>query len=157
MYVQKTAKAIFYPNISHLGKGILHIPVASPTRKHTPDKWEGLMSKEKAEKTKIEKSKRTKRLSETRVTEAELATIKAKAAQAGLTVSEYQRRALIDCVVVERKPIVEMQAVRELSYMNNNLNQLVRKTHIHDETDTEKMRHILMTIDMLIMGLISDS
>lgn len=115
------------------------------------------MSKEKAEKTTIEKPKRTKRLSETRVTEAELATIKAKAAQAGLTVSEYQRRALIDCVVVERKPIVEMQAVRELSYISNNLNQLVRKEHIHDKSDTQKMRNTITTIDMLIMGLISDS
>ncbi len=102
------------------------------------------------------KPKRTSFLPRTRCTETERLAVEKKAAQSGLSLSEYQRRAILDCVVIEQKSILESKVVRELSAIGNNLNQLVRKTHIHDETDSQKMRDLLATIDRIIMGLVCD-
>jgi len=104
-----------------------------------------------------EKASRNCRLPETRVTENELAAIKSKAAKAGISQSEYQRRALLHAEVVIRENILEAKAVSQLSSIGNNLNQLVRKTHIHDKTDTLKMRQILETLDTVIMRLVIGS
>lgn len=102
----------------------------------------------------IDRPKRDKRLPETRVSSDELAAIKAKAAQSGLTMSEYQRQTLMNGVVIVRDSLADESLIRHLSAIGNNLNQLVRKSHIHEETDTEKMRDILEIIERLIMGVI---
>lgn len=91
-----------------------------------------------------------------RATVGERATITAKAAQAGLGVSEYIRRQSMNGVVIIRESAVNVELVRQLSAIGNNLNQLTRKEHIHDEADTEKMRVILEAIDNLIMGVVHD-
>lgn len=98
--------------------------------------------------------KRSERLTPTRVTPEELAAIKEKAAEAGLTLSEYQRRALLDCYVIVRGNVVDAAAVRQLSAIGNNLNQLTRKAHIHDDFDRARLHDVLTAIDDLIMGLI---
>ncbi|BBL77556.1 plasmid mobilization protein [Methylomagnum ishizawai] len=99
---------------------------------------------------------KTARLPETRVTPEELGIIKAKAEKAGLSVSEYQRRALINGRVIVRESRADPDLIRNLAAIGNNLNQLVRKTHIHEETDTQKMRDILAVIEELIGGLLGD-
>ncbi len=107
--------------------------------------------------TKTNKPKRDKRLPETRVTSAELATIKKKAANSNLSVSEYQRQALIKAAVIVREPLADVQLVSQLSSIGNNLNQLVRNEHIHGKADTVYMRQILKALDTIIMGVVSDS
>lgn len=112
---------------------------------------------EKKEVIVKQKPKRTRFLPRTRCTEQERLALEEKATKAGLTLSEFQRRALLDGIVIERPSVIEPKVVRELSAIGNNLNQLVRKTHIHDETDSQKMRDILATIDRIVMGLVCDS
>lgn len=103
----------------------------------------------------IKKQLRSKVLPPVRVNEKERNTIKAKAAEAGLSVSEYQRRALLDCVIAVRGNIVDVHAVRQLSAIGNNLNQLTRKAHIHDEMNAAHLKHILDNLDTIIMGIIN--
>ncbi len=107
--------------------------------------------------TKTEKAKREKVLAPIRVTVKEEKDFKKKAKSAGLSLSEFQRQALNDAVIIVRDNALDLEAVRELSAIGHNLNQLVRKTHIHDETDTQKMRDILINLDIIIMGIVSDS
>lgn len=102
------------------------------------------------------KNKRNCFLPRTRCTEVERKKIEAKAGEAGLTLSEYQRRSSLGSVIIKRESHIEPQLVSQLSAIGNNLNQLVRKTHIHDELDQEKMRETLNTIDRIIMGLVCD-
>jgi acetolactate synthase small subunit len=101
------------------------------------------------------KQPRSKVLPPVRVNESEQESIKAKAAAAGLSVSEYQRRALLDCVIVIRGNVVDINAVRQLSAIGNNLNQLTRKTHVHDEIDPARLNDILDNIDTIIMDIIN--
>ncbi len=86
-------------------------------------------------------------LPKVRVTETELNAIKQRAADAGLSASEYRRRALLNTVVVVQENAVDIAAVRQLSAIGNNLNQLTRKTHIHEEYDRKRMRDILTRLE----------
>jgi hypothetical protein len=99
---------------------------------------------------------RTAFLPRARCTKKERLAIENKAAQAGVSLSEYQRRALLDCAIITRTPIVDVRAVVALGHIGNNLNQLIRKEHIHDEADTQKMRDILAVIDDIVMGIVDD-
>lgn len=101
------------------------------------------------------KTLRSQVLPPVRVSEQERHSIKSRAMESGLSVSEYQRRALLDCVIVVQDNLVDINAVRQLSAIGNNLNQLTRKAHIHDEIDREHLNDILKTIDTIIMGIIN--
>ncbi len=103
------------------------------------------------------KTLRTQVLPPVRVNEYERASIKEKALEAGLSLSEYQRRSLLDCVVILRGNLIDAQAVRELNAIGNNLNQLTRKANIHDEIDRKHLDDILNDIDSIIMGIVNDS
>jgi hypothetical protein len=103
------------------------------------------------------KIKRDKRLPETRVTSAELETVKQRAREAGKSFSDFQREALLNGVVVVRQNAVDRAAVAQLLAIGKNLNQLTRKTHIHDEYDRQRLHDILNTIEGLAMGLIDGS
>lgn len=100
--------------------------------------------------TNTTKTNRDQWLPKVRVTQAELHAIKQKARDAGLTVSEYKRRALLERVVVVRQNVHDVQAIRQLAAIGNNLNQLTRKTHIHDEYTRERLHDILNAIEAWI-------
>lgn len=100
------------------------------------------------------KPSRTQVLPPVRVSKQERASIKSRAIESGLSVSEYQRRALLDCVVVVRDNLVDIKAVRQLSAIGNNLNQLTHKVHIHDDVDRARLNKVLDRIDTIIMGII---
>ncbi|NOR70834.1 MAG: plasmid mobilization relaxosome protein MobC [Methylomarinum sp.] len=102
------------------------------------------------------KQNRTCFLPRTRCTEQERLEVENNAALAGLSLSEYQRRALLDCLIIRRDNVLETKAIKELSAIGNNLNQLVRKTHINNTADSQKIRETIETIDNLIMGLVCD-
>ena len=55
--------------------------------------------------------------------------LKAKASQAGMTCTEIARLAIIGCQIRQRLTSEQMDCIRKLSGMGNNLNQITRKAH----------------------------
>lgn len=70
--------------------------------------------------------KLTDRLPHIRCTETEAAVIKAQAAQAGLTVSEYARRILTEGQVIVQQSRYDFQTVNQLRRIGVNLNQIAK-------------------------------
>ena len=116
-----------------------------------------MSSKDKETKEEAKKENLTFWIPKIRTTQTALDSYKSKAADAGLSLSELVRQSLDSSIIIQRTNIVEPQAVYQLSSIGNNLNQLVRKEHIHDKADTQKMREILSALDTIIMGLVGDS
>lgn len=103
-----------------------------------------------------EKENRDAVLPPLRVSPNEREQIKAKALHAGLSVSEYQRRACLNLPVTTRRPLADAALVRQLAGIGNNLNQLTRKAHIHDDVDRARLRALLQALETTIGGLIDD-
>jgi hypothetical protein len=55
--------------------------------------------------------------------------LKAKATQAGMTCTELARQAITDCKIQQRLTPEQMDCIRKLSGMGNNLNQITRKAN----------------------------
>jgi hypothetical protein len=55
--------------------------------------------------------------------------LKAKATQAGMTCTEVARQAIIGCQICQRLTPEQMDCIRKLSGMGNNLNQITRKAN----------------------------
>jgi len=55
--------------------------------------------------------------------------LKAKAAQAKMTLTEVARKAIIGCQILERLTPEQMEHIRTLSGMGNNLNQIARRAN----------------------------
>lgn len=100
------------------------------------------------------KENRTCVLPPLRVTETERDLIKAKAAECGLHLSAYLRSASLDAVIVTRNDLIDRETYRALRGIANNLNQLTRKTHIHDEYDKERLHEILSIIEEIGLRLL---
>ena len=75
-------------------------------------------------------NKRTDFLPRTRCTKPERLSIEAKAREAGLSLSEFQRRACLNALVVVQNEKQRADVLRQLAAIGNNLNQLARKSHI---------------------------
>ena len=102
------------------------------------------------------KPRRDRVLPPLRVTQEELATIKARAREAGLSVSEFQRRACLSGkVVVEEDRRVNVEAVRQLLAIGNNLNQLTKSGYIHQAIDRDSLRYVLGQVGSIVDELIS--
>jgi hypothetical protein len=61
--------------------------------------------------------------------------LKAKASQAGMTCTEVARKAIIDCQILQRLTPEQMDCIRRLSGMGNNLNQIARKANAEGYTN----------------------
>ena len=61
--------------------------------------------------------------------------LKAKAAQAGMTVTEAARQAITCCQIRQRLTPEQMDCIRKLSGMGNNLNQITRKVNAEGYTN----------------------
>lgn len=83
----------------------------------------------------------------------ERSAIQDKAAHAGLSLSEYQRQACLETVVLAKDPLADLRLIRELNAIGVNLNQLTRKTHIHEEYDAVHLRALLGRLDGLLTEL----
>lgn len=103
-----------------------------------------------------EKENRDAVLPPLRVSTSEREQIKAKALRAGLSVSEYQRRACLNLPVTTRRPAADATLVRQLAGIGNNLNQLTRKAHIHDDVDRVRLHSLLKALETAIEGLTDD-
>ena len=75
---------------------------------------------------------------------------------AGLSVSEFQRRACLSGkVVVEEDRRVNVEAVRQLLAIGNNLNQLTKSGYIHQAIDRDSLRYVLGQVGSIVDELIS--
>ena len=77
-----------------------------------------------------------------------------KAQKAGLSVSEFQRRACNYSVVIVRESAIEKKFVNQLLAIGNNLNQLTHKAHIHEEYDRKDLRNILDRLDSVLTNFL---
>lgn len=109
-------------------------------------------------KEKDKKELKNKVLPPCRVTENELDFFKSKAKASGLSLSDFQRHSMINLKIkfptnqLEPSDIMKLSdignSLKAIPYISNNLNQLIRKEHIHDEADTERMRHLLAELEI---------
>ena len=86
-----------------------------------------------------------------RCTHTERATIKANAAQASMSVSDYVREGSVagDKIIV-REPLADIKLIMELNACGVNLNQLTRKAHILEEVDAAHLREVLARLSGLL-------
>ena len=61
--------------------------------------------------------------------------LKAKASQAGMTYTEVARMAIIGCQIRQRLTPEQMDCIRKLSGMGNNLNQIARRANAEGYID----------------------
>jgi len=62
--------------------------------------------------------------------------LKAKATQAGMTCAEVARLAIIGCRIQQRLTVEQMDFIRKLSGMSNNLNQITKRANIEGYAKT---------------------
>lgn len=97
--------------------------------------------------------KRTDFLPRTRCTKSERLSIEAKARGAGVSLSEYQRRACLSGVVVVQNQRERAEVLRQLAAIGNNLNQLARKAHIQGGLNVglqERLQHSLDALETML-------
>ncbi|MDR2407812.1 MAG: MobC family plasmid mobilization relaxosome protein [Bacteroidales bacterium] len=84
--------------------------------------------------------------------------LKAKATQAGMTCTEVARKAITDCEILQRLTPEQMDCIRKLSGMGNNLNQIARKANAEGYTNTRSEYFYLADkIDDVINQMEDDS
>lgn len=104
--------------------------------------------------TTTEPTRRTAVLPAARMTPEELEAVREKARAAGLTLSEYQRRACLSGRVVVRDTSVDVDAVRQLLAVGRNLNQLTKSGHINKTVDEAALRRTLARIEETVDRLL---
>ena len=77
--------------------------------------------------------------------------IQSKAKQAGLSVNEFCHQAAMDCQVSQRINPELLAAIRDLSGIANNVNQIAHQMHIHG---LEAVRQHCVTIILKSAGLL---
>ena len=152
MYVQKLGSSFVVLNIPHLARGTAALfPVASPSAKArgapAPILSKVLLM---ARPKKGTDEKRDKWLPKMRVTLAELCAIKARAAQAGMSLSDFMRQtALCDHVIV-REPLANIALISKLDRIAtslhanaNNVNQQTKNAHIFGQIDEARLAELV--------------
>ena len=99
---------------------------------------------------KEEDMKRTAHLPRTRCTPYERGVIEDRAAQAGLSLSDYMRQMALSGHVIVREPMADIKLIMELNACGVNLNQLTRKAHILEEVDAVHLREVLARLSGLL-------
>ena len=84
--------------------------------------------------------------------------LKAKATEAGMTYTELARLAITDCQIRQRLTPEQMDCIRKLSGMGNNLNQIAKRANIegYSSTRTEYL-YLADKIDNVISQMEDDS
>jgi hypothetical protein len=85
-------------------------------------------------------------------------TLKAKATQAGMTCTELARQAIIGCQILQRLTPEQMDCIRKLSGVGNNLNQITRKANAEGYTNVRsEYLYLADKIDNVINQMENDS
>ena len=84
--------------------------------------------------------------------------LKAKATQVGMTCTEVARKAITGCKILQRLTAEQMDCIRKLSGMGNNLNQITRKANAEGYTNI-RTEYLYLTdkIDNVINLMENDS
>lgn len=69
----------------------------------------------------------------------ENAIVRARAHACGMTLARYMRETALGAVPKARPRLAEMEAVRELARIGNNLNQLAHVANLNEETEREEV------------------
>jgi hypothetical protein len=88
-----------------------------------------------------------------RVTPAELAQVEGQASAAGISASEFVRRAALGLRITPRRTQVENAAVVELIRVGNNLNQMARATNSGRSPMAAELRHALGELQTVLRRL----
>ena len=88
------------------------------------------------------------RLPEARCTKEEKAAIVARAAQSGLSTSEFLRRSALKSKVVIKQTSSDVELTRQLLAIGNNLNQYIKRAHIRG-LDAGEQKLVLLTVSKL--------
>jgi len=84
--------------------------------------------------------------------------LKAKATQAGMTCTEVARLAITGCQIRQRLTLEQMDCIRKLSGMGNNLNQIARKANAESYTNARsEYLYLADRIDNVINLMADDS
>ena len=84
--------------------------------------------------------------------------IQSKAEQAGLSVNEFCHQAAMDCQVSQRISRELVAAIRDLSGIANNVNQIAHQMHIHGlEAVSQHSITIITEISRIIAQIKNDS
>ena len=84
--------------------------------------------------------------------------LKSKAAHAGMTCTEVARLAIIGCHIRQRLTTEQMDCIRKLSGMGNNLNQITRKANAEGYKNTRsEYLYLADKIDNVINRMENDS
>ena len=105
---------------------------------------------------KKETEKLTRRLPHVRCTDGDYATIQSKAAQAGLSQSEYIRRMARDGQIIIRKSATDFALADQLRRLGVNINQQTRKLHATGEVP-EELRRLWMKLETALDHVLNDS
>lgn len=92
-----------------------------------------------------------------RLSRDEKKAINDNAKKAGLSLSEYQRRACLEPVMVVKESVADTALIHQLLKIGNNLNQLTKHAHVHREYDSERLHALLDRLEPLIFGLMDGS
>ena len=84
--------------------------------------------------------------------------LKAKATQAGMTYTELARLAITDCQIRQRLTPEQMDCIRKLSGMGNNLNQIAKRANIEGYyNNRNEYLYLADKIDKVINQMENDS
>ena len=102
------------------------------------------------------KRSRTLVLPPLRVSQSENDCIRARAKEAGLTLSEFQRRACTHNVIKVKDAgfRVNVITLRDLGIVSNNLNQLTRMQHISPHFDEERIKGMFDAIEAITIKIL---
>lgn len=105
---------------------------------------------------KNEKQKKENRdcwIPKTRVTQSELLLITERAKKNGLSVSELIRGSSIDGMIIKREPLADVQLIRQIAAIGNNLNQATRSINIgngYNPIIVEKLNNALNNVNAFL-------
>ncbi len=89
-----------------------------------------------------------------RLSRDEKKAINDNAKKAGLSLSDYQRKACLEPIIVAKDNVVDKDLVHQLLKIGNNLNQLTKHAHVHRSYDSDRLHFILDRIETLVFGMI---
>lgn len=104
------------------------------------------------------KEKFDSHLPRTRCTEAERAAINARAAQAGMTPSQYMRQVSLTGKIVVKESKADPELLRQLSAIGNNLNQYTKRAHLRGLKPREQilLESCLVKLELVLTGILND-
>ncbi|GHT30627.1 mobilization protein [Bacteroidia bacterium] len=114
-----------------------------------------MMKDKKGGRPKISPAEKLKYKIPVRLCTEDFYNLQAKAKAAGMTKTELARRAITGCTIHQRLTPEQMDYIRKLSGMGNNLNQIARKANAEGYTNVrseylylaDKIDNVLNTMD----------